>query len=174
MCLVPRKRPTTADHVRAWLCDVGAPLVLQSPVRAPHVPTVERVIVAALRLARKDPTVALVLPVVIWRQRHRLDLKRLARAAVEHRERRALGFFLELTGWLAMDGHFVATGRALHRRPRAMTFFFGKPRGPFAMAAALTNSPEVARRWGYLMNMPLESFASAFAKHTAADKRDRS
>jgi hypothetical protein len=34
-----------------------------------------------------------------------------------------------------------------------------------ALAAARKNTPRVARRWGYLMNMGLDSFASAFAKH---------
>jgi len=32
---------------------------------------------------------------------------------------------------------------------------------------AREKSPAVARRWGFLMNMELESFATAFRKHAS-------
>jgi hypothetical protein len=37
-----------------------------------------------------------------------------------------------------------------------------------ALALAGKRTPSLARRWGYLMNMDLDSFASAFAKHGEA------
>jgi hypothetical protein len=36
------------------------------------------------------------------------------------------------------------------------------------MQLAREKSPALARRWGFLMNMELESFASAFRKHVPA------
>jgi hypothetical protein len=37
-----------------------------------------------------------------------------------------------------------------------------------ALALARKRTPALARRWGYLMNMDMESFASAFGKHGEA------
>jgi hypothetical protein len=37
-----------------------------------------------------------------------------------------------------------------------------------ALALARGKTPPLARRWGYLMNMDLDSFASAFRKHGEA------
>jgi len=40
-----------------------------------------------------------------------------------------------------------------------------------ALAAARRKTPPVARRWGYLMDMGLDSFASAFAKHIVVHRK---
>jgi hypothetical protein len=37
-----------------------------------------------------------------------------------------------------------------------------------ALALARKKTPAVARRWGYLMNLGLDSFASVFRKHGEA------
>jgi hypothetical protein len=107
-----------------------------------------------------------VLPVAFWRQRDKLDYSRLARAATQRNECQALGFYLELTGQLGDDHGLVRRASTLrdHRRT-ALRPFFSSGRGPVARAAAEKRSPAVARRWGFLMTMEMESFASAFRKH---------
>ncbi len=42
--------------------------------------------------------------------------------------------------------------------------FFSGPHGPRELAATRRNTPSEARRWGFLMNMGLESFRSVFDK----------
>ena len=81
-------------------------------------------------------------------------------------ERQALGFYLELTGHLGGDRRLSRRASGLRdRRRTALRPFFSGGRGSFARAAAHEKSPALARRWGFLMNMELESFATAFRKH---------
>jgi hypothetical protein len=156
------------DRVRTWLADHGAPLMVsgRDPGEAP--PPLEVVVAEALVLAHRDSTVARVLPVLFWLNRDRLDWARLETEATARDERHALGFFLELTGELAHDPNLGKRAQHLldHRRRRQQHFFSGH-HGPYALAAAKENSPPFAQRWGYFMNMPLDGFASAFAKHVS-------
>ena len=158
--------PPGSDRVRAWLAAAGAPLLV-SHTLAGRAPSLEKVFAKALALSHHDATVARVLPLVFWAHKDRLDYVRLVREATRLDERQTLGFFLELTGRLARDHRFASFANRLRdrRRSRVRPFFAG-PHGRMAMALAQEKTPRLARRWGYLMNMGLESFASTFAKHT--------
>ncbi len=152
------------QRLRGRLAAVGAPLGGPAP-RNRRLP-LEEVLADGLVLAHHSPTVARVLPVAFWRQRDKLDYERLERAATLRDERQALGFYLELTGQLGGARRLVR--RATHLRDRRRTAlrpFFSGGRRPFARAAAQEKSPALARRWGFLMNMELESFATTFRKH---------
>jgi hypothetical protein len=158
--------PAEAERVRGWLAAAGAPLLVSHRVSA-RMPGLERVLAQALTLAHDDATVARVLPLVFWAQRDRLDTARLVREATRLNERQTLGFFLELTGRLARDHRFASLSNRLHDRRRSRVRpFFSRSHGRMALAAARRKTPRLARRWGYLMNMGLDSFASAFAKYT--------
>jgi DNA-binding transcriptional ArsR family regulator len=160
----PADTTSAEQRLRGQLATLGAPLAGPAP-RRDRVPA-EEVLADALVLAHHSPTVARVLPVVFWRQRSKLDYSRLERAATRRDERQALGFFLELTGQLGGDRGLARRASELRdRRRTALRPFFTSGRGPVARAAAQRRSPAVARRWGYLMTMELESFASAFRKH---------
>ena len=151
------------DEVRAWLAAAGAPLGSPRPKGPP--PDLEEALAEALVLSHQDATVARVLPLVLWRQRDGLDLDRLVREASHRDERAALGYFLELAGQLGGDPALVKAARRLHdrRRTKARPFFSG-PLGPHAAAAARRNTPKEALRWGYVMNMGLDSFRAMFEK----------
>jgi hypothetical protein len=150
------------QDVRAWLRAVGAPL---STAASPEHPPLAEVVGEALCLAHRDATVARVLPLVLWRHRH-ADLDALVAEATRRNERQTLGLFLQLAGELGKDRQLVAVALRLHdkRRSRSRPFFAG-PHGPRALAAARRNTPAVARKWGFVMNMGRDSFASAFEKH---------
>jgi hypothetical protein len=76
-----------------------------------------------------------------------------------------LGLFLELAGRLGHERTLVQAARRLRAdRRRPARHFFEGACGPYAMAAARRNTPRVARRWGYLMNMPVDSFRTLFEK----------
>ncbi len=158
--------PAKAERVRGWLAAAGAPLLVSHRVLG-RVPSLEKVLAQALTLSHDDATVARVLPLVFWAQRDRLEYSRLVREATRVNERQTLGFFLELTGRLAGDHRFASLSNRLRDRRRSRVRpFFARSHGRMALAAARRETPRLARRWGYLMNMGLESFASAFAKHT--------
>ena len=155
------------QRLRGQLAALGAPLAGPAP-RSRRLPS-EEVLADGLVLAHHSPTVARVLPVAFWRQRDDLDYERLERAATLRDERQALGFYLELTGKLGGDRRLVRRASGLRdRRRTALRPFFSGGRGSFARAAAQEKSPALARRWGFLMNMELESFATAFRKHVSA------
>jgi DNA-binding transcriptional ArsR family regulator len=149
------------DEVRAWLAASGAPLGSPRPMHP--LLDLEEALARALVLSHRDATVARVLPLVLWRQRGRLDLDRLVREASHLDERAALGYFLELAGQLGGDPALVQAARRLHdrRRTKVRPFFVG-PLGPHAAAAARRNTPKEALRWGYVMNMGLDSFRAMF------------
>ncbi len=161
-------RVDDAEKVRGWLATVGAPLLVSRPSRD-RMPPLEEVLAEGVALSHRDATVARLLPPLIWRHRDTLDQARLFRAATGRNERQALGFFLALTGLLGGDPRLAALSEPLrdHRRTRARQFF-ARAQGRMARTLAEKRTPALARRWGYLMNMDLDSFASAFGKHGEA------
>jgi hypothetical protein len=156
--------------VRSALAAVGAPVgVLR---RTPPPADLEATLADGLVLAHRDATLARTLPLVFWRQRDRFDLDRLVAQASRRGERFALGLFLELAGRLGQEPTLVQAARRLQdRRRTAVRLFFTRPHGPFALALARRSAPRVARRWGYLMNMPLDSFRTLFDKFARLDLR---
>ena len=158
-----KKRARRSEKVRSWLASVGAPLGSAEPTG--RVPQLEEVVAEALVLSHRDATVARVLPLVLWRQRDQLEFDRLLRETTRRDERQALGYFLEMAGRFGNEPRLVEAAAALHdkRRKRVRMFFVG-PHGPRALAATRRNTPREALRWGFLMNMGVDSFRSTFDK----------
>jgi DNA-binding transcriptional ArsR family regulator len=165
--VTPPRDEAHTDTVRGWLRDLGAPL--GAPPSSKQAPSVETAVAEGLVLSHQNSTVARVLPLVLWRQREKLDLQQLVREATRRDERETLGFYLDLTSRLGRYPRFAEASRALRDRRRTrVRLFFAKPHGPYDLALARKNTPAVARRWGYLMNMGVDSFAAAFTKHSGA------
>lgn len=160
----PAPPPADGDRVRGWLAAVGAPLLVSRRLKGPRPPR-EELLAEGLSLSHHDAAVARVMPVVLWKNRHLLDYGRLVRAARERDEGQALGFLLELTGLLGRESRLASLSRRLrdHRRARLRPYF-ARAQGRMAKALARKRTPPLARRWGYLMNMDLESFATAFGR----------
>lgn len=151
------------QELRSWLKAWGAPLAADSSTGPP--PPLERVLVKAAGLARRDASVARGLPVCLWRNRSRLDLERLRREAQREGEKQALGFFLDLAGTLAGDPDLrSAAERFRDRRVRKDRTFFVDARSALARQLARERTPAVARKWHFLMNMSMGTFASTFRK----------
>jgi hypothetical protein len=151
--------------VRSWLRDLGAPLT-RAAVADRRAPDPEQVVVEGLRLAHTDASVARALPVMFWANREKLRLADLVRRARRAKEGATLGFFLDLTSELAGSRWFSAAHADLRPdRPRSETFFFeGAEKSLVGKELAAVNTPPVARRWRFLMNMPLDSFETLFRK----------
>lgn len=161
-----RVQETRDAETRSWLASIGAPLAAPSPDTP--LPALEEVLAEAIALSHRDATVARVLPVVLWKRRHDLNLDRLFLEATRRDERHALGYLLELAGRLGDEPALVEKAQALSdgRRRRARMFFTG-PHGRYQRAAARRSTPKEALRWGFLMNMGLDSFRSTFDKFKA-------
>jgi hypothetical protein len=157
------------DTVRRCLVAYGAPLS-GSPKRQ-RLPALEGVIAEALELSHRDATVARTLPVLLWRNRKNLRMDELVRRAERSGQTQTLGFFLDLTGELSREESWAAAAALLRDRRfrRPVYFFDGADRSEFTAEAAERNTPEVARRWNFRMNMPLDSFSSMFRKALALD-----
>jgi hypothetical protein len=154
-----------ARQVRGHLAALGAPVQAE-----PQSPTasVEETVVRGVHLAHSDPDVARTLPVCLFRQRDALDPMRLQAQAKHFGEKHSLGFFLDLTAQLSGDRRFATWARPL--RDRRFTgrhpFFHAAAvlRSPRAQRLAEERTPQVARRWGWRMNLDLETFRSTFEK----------
>ena len=163
-----------AATVRSWLRDLGAPLT-RAVVTSRRAPEPEKVVVEGLRLAHKDASVARALPVLLWANRDKLRLADLIRRSRQAREGATLGFFLDLTFELAGSQPFPDAHADLRQdRPPSDTFFFeGAEKSLVGKELATLNTPPVARRWGFLMNMPLDSFETLFRKADRARRLSR-
>ena len=159
------------DLKRAWLAHYGAPLYGESMLSGRAAPDLERLVVDALALSRRDPSVTRALPVLLWRRRGDLDMAKLRRLAGARGRARTLGFFLDLAARLSGDRRLRSTAAALRPlSPCPLTNFFTNHQGPLARALAEENTPPVARSWGYRMNMGMDAFESMFAKAKATPR----
>jgi hypothetical protein len=159
-------------RLRAALAHYGAPLfVAETEVGTP--PGVEEAVASGLRLAHEDPAVAGNLPVVLWLNRE-LDVQELATLALRAGEGQTLGFMLELTNELSGTAVFKDAADALRdKRHRKLKNFFSRDGrfGPYEEELAQLNTPEVAKRWHFLMNTGLDSFQSYFRKGVSPSVR---
>jgi hypothetical protein len=157
-----------ARRVRRQLKALGAPLHEES--HDGPCDDVEAVMVRGVALARRDPDVARALPVCLYRQRDALRPQRLRHHALQLGEKRALAFLLDLTAELSRDGRFAVWAARLRdgRCKTALDFFSGPPRSRRSRQTAELQTPAVARRWGFRMNMGLDAFQSTFDKFAYA------
>lgn len=130
-------------------------------------PNLVDVALRAVEASRRDPALARMLPVFLWRVRDQIDLAKLAADAKARKSAPALGYFLELTSklraWNAVK-RTLATLRP-HAHPQRPVFFFHKTEAnPFEAMVAPERTPPEALRWGLITGTPTDSFMSYFEK----------
>jgi hypothetical protein len=155
-------RPTEEviyGSLKSW----GAGLAKDTPPAKPL--TLEETLAYGVDLARRDPDVAQAWPVVLAKNRTRVDLDRLETLVRRLGQKRALGLLLSLTGLLLADPTLTAfAARFRDSRVRETRDFFSLPRGKRAQSLAEANTPELARKWRFRMNTSVESLRSHFDK----------
>jgi len=160
-------RDERADALRRQLRTMGAPLAVEPAADTKDLN--EMTLVDGVKLARRDPVVARALPVCVWEQRDRLDPDRLVAVAREKGEKQAVGFFLALTGELSGDRRFARWAKPLRdRRVTSVHDFFEFPSAYGSQDLANEKTPPVAEKWGFRMNLDLETFSSLFRKFAGA------
>lgn len=159
--------PSTSDQdeVTAWnLKRWGAPLLRKG--RRGGDLSLEETLVRGARLARRDPDVLQVWPVVVARNRVKLKLFDLELKARRQGARKTVGFLLALTGLLLESSTFCsAADRLRDRRVRKVEEFSLLPQGSRAHRLSEMRTPDVARSWCFTLNMPFEAFRSFLEKH---------
>jgi hypothetical protein len=153
----------TPEMVHAWLAHYGAALY-GAELEASAVPPPETVLAEAMGLARKSATVARALPLAFWKSRQILNWDRLLAEGRRRGRARELGFFLDLTSKLSGDRAFERAARNLRVRPLRRPVQFFQPTTARERRLAELRTPEVARMWGFRMNMDMDSFESMFEK----------
>jgi len=150
-----------ADRVRETLAAFGAPLLGWRPVASEPL---ESALVQALVLSHRDATLLRVLPVVVARNRRSRQFARLRELARTHGAVAELGMLLDLTGSLLGDASLTTEAKNLEQgRPAILREYFASP-GPFGRAVAERHTPAAARRWGFVLNMSEDVFASLLRK----------
>lgn len=157
------RRPTDAE-VKLSLSKFGAPLGVHGESELNR--SLEETLAYALSLARRDSTVARVLPVVLAKNKDVVDFPRLEFLARKLDVLPVLGFFLDLTASLLNSRTLHKLSRQYddRRRTRLENFFVNKKHNRFESELTEKNTPSVARSWRFLMNMPMDSFKDVFKK----------
>lgn len=154
------------DRTRDALFTLGAPTFGKEAV----VRDVDQALVGGVHLARRDGTLASVLPVVLYKQRDSIDVDRLFALAQEAGECRATGFFLDLTTHLSGDQRFSTWAKLFydHRRTGVEYLFDSDDRNTLSRMIARRNTPKVARKWNLRGNLGLDAYVSMFKRHAHA------
>jgi hypothetical protein len=133
---------------------------------APEKPlNLEETLAYGVDLARRDPDVAQVWPVVLAKNRSQVDLARLEVLVRRLGQKRALGFLLSLTGLFMKDPTLARFARRFRdSRVRDAQNFFTLHQGRRAQALADAHTPALAREWHFRMNTRLATLRSHFDK----------
>jgi hypothetical protein len=153
--------PSIEDRLlKRKLVALGAPLRGVAPMDVEPF-EVMATLVRGAALARRDATVARSMPLCFWRQRASLDVKSLAALAHHPETKHTVGFFLEMSGELGGDRRLVGMAELLRdRRMRSVRDFFQSPAG----RGEVVRDFPLAAKWGFRMNMDLDSFRGLFDK----------
>ena len=148
------------------LARLGAPLPV--PHKTNKVFNLEETLAYSLKLARRNSTVARVLTVAFAQSKNTLDFGHLKSCALKLHETQALGFYLDLTGQLLHDRTFQRQAMQLFdpTNIRQKSFFVGTPKkGKYLRLLEKLNTPTLAKKWGFRMNLGMDSFEAQFKKH---------
>ena len=127
----------------------------------------EEVIVKALSFSRENPIVARTLPVVLAKNEARLKNFQKLREFVKHEgQENTLGFFLDLTSELTGNVFYKELSKEFEQSEQAPQDFFLRfnEKGKYGKYVLNKNTPVIARKWGFSINISLESFQAVFKK----------
>jgi hypothetical protein len=125
------------------------------------------VVMDAFRMGRKDPSLARMLPVFLWRNREQVDLPDLHRKAQRTNLTNVVGYFLDVTNHVAGRRVFAVSGLPESRSdppsPGKPEFLFPEACStPMARAGVMANPDSLALRWNLLTRTPVDDYRSYF------------
>lgn len=151
-------------NVLFYLGKYGAP-VGNAPTSPTQELSFEEVVARALSFSRMNPTIARTLPVFIAKnEKHFTRFQTLKELVKKEHQENTLGFFLDLTCELTGNRFFRNLAVQLKKNEKIEDFFVTSRKGKYRERLLKKNTPLVAKRWFFRMNMTLESFKSTFEK----------
>lgn len=167
-----RDRTVNSERdLRTSLQELGAPIVLDVLPNDSHMPeqNLEETLVRASVHAKKDPSVARTLPLAIFRNSENLDPELLKYWATRLGAKQELGMFLELSSTLAHSPKLKKMSQKFKDARVKETKDFFETGSALLRKLSERNTPAVARRWKFRMNMSMDSFQSTFDRFKAAE-----
>jgi len=127
--------------------------------------SLEETLAFSCGLARRNPAVAMVWPVVFAKGREAVDLTALEALSRDLGHERVLGFFMTVTQQLLGDLRLARFLRRLRNgtHPELEQFFL-MGQGRLYRELAERNTPREAREWGFSMNTSVGDFRTCFDK----------
>ena len=154
------------EEVRAHLAAHGAPILAGRPSGGK---SLEETLIAGLHVSRMDASVARGFPVFLlkrWKDVNWNTVRSSLRT--DSTGKHVLGFFLEVTSHLSSEDQLRELASTFRDRRRGSGhFFFIGVRSKREEQMAESRTPDIARRWGWKMNMGLDAFADMYGKHAS-------
>ena len=152
-----------SEKLRENLAYLGLPVSARKTAPEPDV-TVEALLVEAANLAQEDASVARSLPVLFHKVRDTLDFDTLKHESWKKGNKHRVGFFLEMAGELSNNRRLTEASHCfLDHRYKVPRQFFNK-QSSLSQQLAEMRTPDLAKKWGWRMNMGLDAFESTYEK----------
>lgn len=164
----PRRQQAGPDEaqqvVRDQLSALGAALWASKPNVRSKWP-LEVALAKGCALSHHDPSVAKVMPHLLAQKKDELDFQRFESALLENHEKHTAGFFLAVAAKVTGDRQLAKWSQRLRdkRRTKLVDFFPRSSKGRLRELAE-RNTPPLARRWSFRLNMDLADFEAVFRK----------
>jgi len=152
-----------SNSLRENLAFLGLPVSAHKTRPDPGT-SIEALMAQAADLSQNDASVARSLPVLFHKLREKLDFETLKNESLKRGNRHQVGFFLELTGKLSRDEKLTRVSRNFldHRFRVPRQFFKNESESEVAKQLAELRTPELAKKWGWRMNMGEDAFAKTY------------
>lgn len=153
-------RATLAASLAGW----GAPLAQTNPAK--HL-SLHETLLRGLESAREDGTTLRVLPLVLAKNLSSLDWVTLREDARKRKLKAELGFLADLSASLLGSESVRLEAEPLKDRRATRMRFFPEVKSSYEGELTKKRTPQVARKWGFWMNVSEDSFRTVFEKHHA-------
>lgn len=158
--------PSGNPSVRSQLAAEGLPVVADQVESSL---SLEETLVAGLHESRNDASIARAFPAFLAKRANDIEWKVVhSHLTRDSAGKHVLGFFLDVAAELTENGRYrkLAAGFRDGRRKSTHLFFSGS-HSKRELQLAEMRTPDIARRWGWKMNMGLDAFADMYAKHAS-------
>lgn len=155
----PRAGDPTLEASAAYF---GAPLLRERPA---EVHSLESTLALCAKRSRRDPTLFRTLPLLVLRNWRSLDWSKLLDCSRKEHSKPEVGLLLDLAGHLAGLPELSVKSKLFEDDRRQSLEYFFEARSEFDEKLADRRTPELVRKWRFLMNMDLETLRSTVTTH---------
>lgn len=157
------KHSEYSERLRGNLAFLGLPVNARKVAPGADV-TMESLLADAADLAQADASVARSLPVLFGRYGDSLDFELLKHESWKRGNKHRVGFFLDLAGELLGNRLLTEASRSFMDQRYTVPKQFFEDQSELSQELAELRTPNLARKWGWRMNMGLDAFESTFEK----------